>query len=170
MRRLTAATVGLLVSWTVHDLEEVLTMGRSSRRMFARLPHQVPLPDGWREHGLPRDQVLAAVGLVGVTVAAASADGYRTGGRSGFYRAALLGYGVHGFGHVAGSLLTRGYTSGVATAPVCVIGFWWWAERTLRAEQVPGRASPRRALALLGVVPAAHLLAHAVLSARRARR
>jgi hypothetical protein len=37
---------------------------------------------------------------MGLLMAAASADGYRTGGRSAFYQTVLLGFGLHGIGHV----------------------------------------------------------------------
>ncbi|MBT0769112.1 HXXEE domain-containing protein [Kineosporia sp. J2-2] len=180
-RRLTVATAGLFVSWLLHDLEEVATMRAGSAELLARVPERVPLPEGWREHGMPQEQVVTAVGLVGAVMAAASADGYRTAVRSGFYRAALVGYGLHGFGHLAGSAARRGYTSGAATSPVLVIPFWLWAERALRAgqppgtrhvaeagqvpetERLPGRVPLPAALLMLSLVPAAHLVAHQLL-------
>ena len=43
----------------------------------------------------------------------------------------LLGFGVHGFTHIAMALAARRYVTGVATAPTVVIPFWLWARREL---------------------------------------
>jgi len=75
---------------------------------------------------------------VGV-MASASADGYRTGGRSALYQTVLLGFGLHGVGHLGMAAATRGYVSGVATSPVIVIPFWLGATRHLRAKGVPAK-------------------------------
>lgn len=56
--------------------------------------------------------------------------------------------GLHGLGHLAASLLTRGYTSGVATTPL-VLRFWLWATRALDEARVPNRRSLPAAIALL---------------------
>jgi hypothetical protein len=47
------------------------------------------------------------------------------------------------------SLLARGYTSGVATAPTVVIPFWLWATRALQQAGVPNRRSLPAAIAVV---------------------
>jgi hypothetical protein len=99
-----------------------------------------------------------AVGLMGVLIAAAAADGARTGGRSGLYQAALAGFGAHAAGHVAASVVTGGYTPGVLTAPTVVAPFAWWARRALRSAGVePAPVTP----ATLALVPLSIGAAHA---------
>ena len=45
-------------------------------------------------------------------------------GRSPFYQAALHGYGMHTFSHLATVALVRRYTPGVATALPVILPFW----------------------------------------------
>ena len=85
---------------------------------------------------LSRDQVYVALSLVGLLMAAASVDGYRTRGRSGFYQSVLFGYGMHAGIHLASAALARGYTSGSATAVPVVLPFWLFARRALQADGV----------------------------------
>jgi hypothetical protein len=59
----------------------------------------------------------AAVALVGVAVAVASAIGSKTHARSPVVRAAVTAFGLHGLMLVAQAALPRGYTPGVLTAP-----------------------------------------------------
>ncbi|MBI4941822.1 MAG: HXXEE domain-containing protein [Actinobacteria bacterium] len=165
-----ALTWGLFAAWLVHDLEEVATMRADSRRVLARVPAAVPLPDGWREGGLPQRHVNVAVALMGTVVAAASVHGHRTGGRSGPYQSALLAFGVHGFGHVALSLAARRYTTGVVTSPTVVIPFWLWARHRLRAEGVPATASPRAVAATVPLLWTTHALAYLLTRRARGRR
>src|SRR3954452_11447820 len=100
--------------------------------------------------------------------AAASADGYRTGGESAFYQNVLLGFGLHGIGHVGMAVALRGYASGVATSPTLVIPFWLAATRYLEASSGPARRSVRAAALSIPVsIWAAHGIAYA-LSRRRA--
>lgn len=149
MNRIQLATAGLFGAWIVHDLEELATMSASSRALARRLPDWVPVPASLRQHGLPQRYVATAVAAVGIIVAAASVCGYRTRGRSPFYQNALLGFGLHGLGHVGVSLLARGYTSGVGTAPTVVVPFWLWASRALRDAGVPNRRGARAAMRVL---------------------
>jgi hypothetical protein len=167
------ATAGLGVAWLVHDTEEWFTLQDSSRRMFARLPERIPLPPGWREEGLPPEHVAVGISTMAVVMAAASADGYRTRGRSPFYRTVLTGFGLHGLGHLGSALVTRDFTTGVRSSPVVVIPFWWWARRQLAAEGVSSDGSPAWALAGIPLIWAVHGLAYALtrrrVAARRAR-
>ncbi|NNG18192.1 HXXEE domain-containing protein [Naumannella sp. ID2617S] len=166
MDRTTLATGGLLLAWLANDLEELLTYTDSVRRMRSRLPGWVPTPP-------PPDQthVTVAIAAVGVTVAAAAVAGVRSGGRSQFFQDSLWAFGMHGFGHLGQAGLTRGYTTGVVTAPTVVIPFWWWATRTLERAGVPQRPRRGRAVAqTLGVLVGAHTLGHLASRARRCRR
>ena len=65
---------------------------------------------------------------------------------------------------MASALLTRGYTTGVLTAPTVVAPFVLWARSRLRAAGVPAARTPP-AVALLGLlfVPGAHLAASGLL-------
>lgn len=140
--------IGLLAAWCLNDAEELLTMAAGSREAIARIPARVPLPPGLRERGLSQTHVTAAIGLMGIAMAAASARGARTGFRDPISRAVLLGFGLHGIGHLATSAAARGYTSGVLTAPTVVIPFWLWARRALRREGIAD-ATPGTLLAAL---------------------
>ena len=117
--------------------------------LFDKVPF---LPKDIRRRGCSREQVYLGIGLMGVLMAAGSMDGYRTGGRSPAYQAALYGYGMHTFSHLATAALARSYTPGVATALPVVLPFWIFAKRTLRAHGVEVR--PRR-----WVIPAFPLIA-----------
>ena len=86
--------------------------------------------------------------------------GYRTHGRSAFYQNALLGFGLHGLGHLGTSLLTGNYASGVATSPTIVLPFWLWATRALNQAGVPNRRSvPAAAGLAAGSIAVGHLAA-----------
>lgn len=156
MNHTTLATAGLFVAWLANDIEELITYTGSTRRMRSRLPTWLPAPR-------PPDQlhVNVAVAAMGAVVAAAAAQGVRTGGRSQFFQDSLWAFGMHGFGHLALSVLTRGYTTGVLTAPTVVIPFWWWATRALDAAGAAQRPRRSRAVALLlGALAGAHTLGH----------
>lgn len=147
MNRVQLATAGLYVAWMVNDLEELATMSANSRTLVTRLPDWIPAPASVQERGLTQRYIATAVPAVGLVVAAAAVRGYRTRGRSAFYQNVLLGFGLHGLGHIGVSVLARGYTSGVATAPTVVVPFWLWATRALGSAGVPnGEACPPRLL------------------------
>jgi len=97
------------------------------------------LPKDIRRRGCSREQVYLGIGLMGVLMAVASIDGYRTRGRSPVYQATLYGYGMHTFSHLGSAALARRYTPGVATALPVVLPFWIFAKRTLRAHGVEVR-------------------------------
>lgn len=141
-------TWGLLVAWLAHDLEELATMSS-----WTRAQPRVPT--------VTRAESAIAIGAVGAVMAAAAADGARTGGRSRFFQTALTGFGLHAFTHLSASALFRGYTPGVLTAPTVVLPYSVWAWRTLRRD---GRwtGGGTGALAWFPVaVGAAHLIARA---------
>ncbi|MFD7510212.1 HXXEE domain-containing protein [Streptomyces sp. NPDC059853] len=169
-----AVTLGLLGAWIVHDIEELVMVPRWTREKVPGLRERFPeVPEAvWRRLAAAGDgrTFALAVGGVGLVVAAAAADGRRTGGRSGFYQSALIGFGLHGGVHLAQAAAVRGYTPGSATAPLVVIPFTVWARRRLRRAGVLRPARARDAawgLALAGAVTAG---AHAVAGRLAARR
>jgi Protein of unknown function with HXXEE motif len=158
--RIPLATAGLLVAWIMHDLEELLTMSDTSRTLVQQLPDWMPVPSSIREQGLTTRYLATGIATIGLIVATAAVRGYRTQGRSAFYQNTLLAFGLHGLGHIAASLLTWGYTSGVVTAPMVVV-FWLWATRALEQAGVTNRRSLPAAIALLaGSLAVGHLTAY----------
>jgi hypothetical protein len=163
MNRIQLATAGLFVTWIAHDLEELATMSDTSPTLLRRLPDWMPVPASVRQQGLTARYVATAIPAVGLVVAAAAVRGYRTQGRSAFYQNALLGFGLHGLGHTAMSLLAGGYTSGVATTPTVVVPFWLWATRALQQAGVPNRRRLPAAIALAaGSIAGGHLAAYLI--------
>lgn len=156
-----AAAYGLALCYLVNDTEELLTYVESSRWAAGLLPGRRTAPQEARAgaRGVSQTHVAIGVPLIGIYWVGAALDGRRTGGRSAFFQDALWAWGVHGFAHLGLSVLRRGYTSGVATAPL-VIGYWVWAERVLRVAGVPRTSSPPRAVAKgLAALVATHGLA-----------
>ncbi|WP_405699826.1 HXXEE domain-containing protein [Streptomyces sp. NBC_00069] len=157
--------LGLLAAWAVHDLEEVATMGRWSRTRVPVLRERHPrVPDRiWDRLGSTDGREFArAVGVMGLVVAAAAADGYRTGGRSAFYQTSLNAFGLHGLVHLAQAAATRGYTPGAATSPLVVVPFTLWARGRLRRAGVLRPARARDAVQGLALAAAAAAGAQAV--------
>ncbi|GAA3384782.1 HXXEE domain-containing protein [Cryptosporangium minutisporangium] len=138
------ATWGLFAAWLVHDVEEAATMSRWAQRARPELAARFPaVPErAWRVLDVTPAQAGIAIGSVGVVMAAAAADGARTGGRSGFYQAALVGFGLHALSHLGASAAARGYTPGVVTTPLVVAPFSIWAWRKLGAAGVPRKGGP----------------------------
>lgn len=155
-----AVTWGLLVSWLVHDTEEVATVRAFAPAYEQRFGRRFPVSPG---------QMALAVTAVGLLVGVASVRGASTGGRSTLFRQVLLAHTVHSAWHVGASAVMRGYTPGVVTAAAVVGPHGWWALRRLRqtgswtgSEQLVqlGTAVPGAAVAVLG----AQLLARRALS------
>jgi hypothetical protein len=125
----------------------------------------------WRATRIGAGQQAVAVGLVGIPVAVAAAYGVATDGRSPLFRAALVAYGVHGVGHVAGSLVARDYTPGVLTSPLLVVPYALWARRRLRRmgawPPLAGRDLGRSLLALPPLLAGAQLTARLLTRRRR---
>jgi hypothetical protein len=147
---------GLFVAWAIHDLEEIVGTRYWRRRAIPRLRARYPIvPEAfWRTAEVETVQMAIAVGLVGVPVVVASARGVGTGGRSPLFQAAVTAYGLHGVGHIAGSLLARDYTPGVLTSPLIVVPYALWARRRLQRIGVWQPMAGRDvALSLLAVAP-----------------
>lgn len=156
--RRTAVPASLMLSYLLNDGEEVLTMAATFPRTLARAPRWVP--DRLRKRSVTQGHVNAAVALMGVLVVAAAVDGFRTRGRGWLYQDVQLAFGLHGFFHIASSIATRGYTSGVLTSPTVVIPQGWLAGRALRRAGVPNVSHLRRAVPLtLGWLAASHVAA-----------
>lgn len=168
MRRTTRACLGLFVAWAVHDAEELLTMSRTSRDVLSRVPDWAPIPAELRANGVSQAHANLGIAIMGGVMATAAAAGVRTGGRSAWFRGALLAFGAHGFTHLAASVAARGYTTGVVTAPTIVIPYWLWARRVLRQHDVPEHDPKSTAIAIAAapLMFAIHALTHVILGRR----
>ncbi|WP_030017361.1 HXXEE domain-containing protein [Streptomyces monomycini] len=160
-----AVTFGLLAAWALHDAEEVAFGPRwirehlpELRERFSGAPERL-----WTAlEGVDQREFTVAVGAVAVIVAAASARGHRTGGRSAFFQGAVDGFGLHGLVHLAQAVAVRGYTPGSVTSPLIVIPYAVWARGRLRRA---GRLRPtdaRGVVSGLAVAGAATALSHFV--------
>ncbi|MFH8408128.1 HXXEE domain-containing protein [Streptomyces sp. NPDC018019] len=160
-----AVTFGLLAAWALHDAEEVACGPRWIQSRLPELRKRFPgAPERlWRAlEGVDQREFTVAVGAMAVIVAAASAHGYRTGGRSAFFQGAVDGFGLHGLVHLAQAAAVRGYTPGSATSPFIVVPYALWARGRLRRA---GRLRPTDARSVAGglaVAGAATVLSHAV--------
>jgi hypothetical protein len=161
-----AVTLGLFFAWAVHDLEELLTMSRWSRRAVPKLRERFRwVPKGvWEQVEVSPAHVAVGIGLVGTVVAGAAVDGARTGGRSGFYQGVLAVFGWHSVTHLLGSVAFRGYTPGVVTAPLVVAPFSLWAWGRLRHAGVATNYGGIAAMTLLALptIAGAHAVARLV--------
>ncbi|MFG3494572.1 HXXEE domain-containing protein [Streptomyces sp. NPDC047928] len=160
-----AVAYGLLAAWALHDAEEVAFGPRWLRDHLPELRERFPgVPERiWRAaEAVDQREFTVAVGLMGGIVAAASVAGHRTGGRSGFYQAALTGFGLHGLVHLAQAAAVRGYTPGSVTSPLLVVPFTLWARGRLRRAGVLRPARTRDAVTGLAMAAGATILSHAV--------
>ncbi|MFC7982766.1 HXXEE domain-containing protein [Streptomyces sp. NPDC057336] len=159
-----AVTLGLLAAWALHDAEELATVSGWWRRELPALRERFPaVPQAvWRRAGSVDGREFAvAVGAMAAVVAAASAAGRLTGGRSAAYQTALNAFGLHGLVHLAQAAAARGYTPGSATSPL-VVPFTLWARHRLRRAGVLRATRPRDLAVGLGFAGAATVGAHAV--------
>ena len=168
MRTTTKVAAGLFGAWLVHDLEELVTLRHHCGVVIARIPQAVPLPARIRADGLSQTHVSVAVGAMGGVVAGAAVSGMASRGRSTYFRAVLLGFGLHGFGHLLGSAVTRRYTPGVVTAGLVVIPFWLRARGALAGEGV--RDADRTTILLACSTPAVVVGVHLLTGWALARR
>lgn len=151
-------TWGLLAAWVAHDVEELATMSAWTKK-HRFVPDTSPA------------QAAVAIGAMGVVITAASWQGARTGGRSGFFQSALIGFGLHSITHVAASAALREYTPGVLTAPIIVAPFSWWAVNELKKDGVPLSGRPTSAALWFPVaVVGAHLCARTRLASTAGRK
>jgi Protein of unknown function with HXXEE motif len=168
-QRTTTVSLGLFAAWACHDLAELFTMRETSRVVAARMPDWVPIADDVRTDGLSQQHVNLGISLMGAYFAGVSAVGVRSRGRSRLFRSALLGFGLHGFFHIAGSVALRQYTTGLATSPTIVIPYWLWARRALAREGLSDREGTARwAAATLLLLPVVHVAIRLLLKALEA--
>lgn len=153
-----AVTWGLFLAWLANDTEEWFTMAPWSQKNATGTGKRPPGP-AWLRKPVTSTQSRVAISLMGALVLAASARGAATGGRSSFFQSTLVGFGAHGFGHLALSAAHRGYTPGVATAPTVVIPFSLWAWRELGRQGVR-RNDARTWLSAAVLLPASLAAVH----------
>jgi len=159
-------TWGLFLAWLLHDIEELITMPGWGERNAARLSRRYPsAPDWlWTRMNMSRSRATVAITVMGLFMLAAAADGASSAGTSWFYQAVLIGFGIHGVGHLGISALAHSYTPGVLTAPVIVIPFSLWAWHTLEQAGAVS-AGPSNLFVALALLPTVVLGAHALTSA-----
>ncbi|KUN06298.1 hypothetical protein AQI95_13170 [Streptomyces yokosukanensis] len=166
-------TWGLLAAWALHDTEEMVMVPRwvrtqvpELRKRFPRVPQTV-----WRRlESVDAREFSTAVAAMAVLLAAACADGQRTGGRSAVYQTALNAFGLHGLVHLAQAAAMRGYTPGSATTPLVVLPFTVWARGRLRRSGVLRPTRPRQLAEGLGFAAVATVATHALAQAVPRRR
>jgi hypothetical protein len=151
MERTTKVALGLFATWAVSDLEELWTMSRNSKQVLPKLPGALPIPARLRRNGISQRHVAAGIATMGLVMGAATAAGVRSRGRSPIFRGVLLGFGLHGFGHLGMAAAARQYVTGTATAPTMVIPYWLWARRELAKEGIREIDAPTVAVAAAGV-------------------
>lgn len=142
-RRVSAfVTWGLFAAWVIHHIEELAPTARPGEdtRPSAE-PRLPPVPS------IALGSIVSAAG-----VAAAAADGARTGGHSRFYQAVLSAFGAHSAFHLTAAAAKGGYVPGVITASTVVAPFSWWALRKLRVAGIPAAKIPTTALRLTPVM------------------
>ena len=117
----------LPLSWVVHDIEEITTIGRhspDSERPTGVLEGRSHVVRRLVEsYSVRRFEFTIAVAIVGMFMfGAAVAATVNVGGVGRLVFAVFLGgYFLHAFVHVGQSILARGYTPGVVTAVVVVV-------------------------------------------------
>lgn len=103
----------------------------------------------WKGLSPSRSHAALAIGIMGGFIAAASAAGARSCGRSPVYQAVLTGFGAHAVvPHLASAAITGGYTPGLYTTPTVVAPFSVWAWRELRRSGVEQAKIPPAAAVL----------------------
>jgi uncharacterized protein with HXXEE motif len=110
----------------------------------------VPVPRVLRQEGISQRHVVTGVAMMGLVMGTAAALGVRSGARSPVFRGVLLGFGLHGFGHLAMAAAARQYVSGLAAAPTMVIPFWLWVRRELAKEGITDVDRTTIAIAMAG--------------------
>ncbi|WP_146031868.1 HXXEE domain-containing protein [Arthrobacter sp. AFG7.2] len=127
---------GLFVAWTIHDLEEAVTMPATSKLLATQLEKTQWAPAvalAGHVRTTAKESALAIL-LMGTLVAGAAAHGAATGGRSPFFQYVLAGLHGHVYTHIATSLRLRGYSTGLVTAMAVMLPYSLYARRVLRAN------------------------------------
>jgi len=103
----------LFLTWAVHDVEEAIA--------FPGTCDALADASGIQALRLDQRQSWLAVGPMGALVGFACRRGRTTNTRSRIYRATLAGLHAHVGTHLLASVLRRGYTAGVASAPLVML-------------------------------------------------
>lgn len=119
----------LFTAWAVHDIEEALTFPATCDRLADQT--------GIEQVRISTKQSWAAVGLMGLFVAASCWRGAKGDGRSPVYRAVVSGLEGHVYVHLAMSAVQRRYTAGVATALPIMLPGAVTARRELKRTGAP---------------------------------
>lgn len=98
----------LLVTWLLHDLEEVWALPETCDYLAERFGNEALRID--------TRQAKVAVGLMGVLVGFATYRGARSSGCSRLYQAVVAGLDSHIFTHLLASMAAKRYLAGAATA------------------------------------------------------
>lgn len=122
---------GLFLAWLANDVEELATMRPDSALTLRAASRALPIPRELAARGLAQGHITTAISIMGGVMAAAAIDGARSQGRGRLFQTVLLGFGLHGVGHLGQAALARRWTSGARTSPTVVIPFWIWASRAL---------------------------------------
>lgn len=127
---------GLFLAWAVHDSEEWITGADwAATRLGLRMSKR---------------HVRTAIGVMAAMVAAVSALGAATRGRSPAYRIATSVFGIHGVVHLLISVVVRGYSPGVITTPITVLPYSVVASRAANRAYGP-LSNHDRALGILSL-------------------
>ena len=119
MRKTSVISAGLLAAWVLHDTEEYFTAVAGSREVARRIPRWVPIPADIRENGFSQKHFNTGLAVMAAFIGSAAASGVRSGGRSWFFQTTLQGFGWHGFGHIAASVLSRPCRPSSASTKAC---------------------------------------------------
>ncbi|MCG2797817.1 MAG: HXXEE domain-containing protein [Cellulomonas sp.] len=164
-RAVRRALWALPLIWWAHDVEELITMSRTSARTAERLQRRLPwLPASVRDRvRLDQRQATGAIALVGaVMVGTAVVADARPDSRIArvLVEVEVVALGAHAFTHVGSALVLGTYTSGLVTAPTVALPGAVLVARRLVAEGYTTWPRLRRAGRWLPVVPVVVLAAH----------
>lgn len=146
----------LWVTWAAHDVEEAIA--------FPAMCKASATKTGIKQLNLTPAQSWATVGIMGLGIAVACIDGYRTEGRSKAYRAVVAGLGAHVFTHIAASVALHRYTPGVITALPLMLPGTIIASAELRNDNEPLQTNDyiHGTAILLPAAIACHILARLI--------
>lgn len=140
--------LSLAVSFLANDGEELATLVPTLPDTLARLPLDKPLPKWVYE--VDQVHINTGITMMGALCTASVVDGVRTRGRGALYQDFQWAFGMHGLGHIAAALVTKGYSTGIATSPTVVLPQFGFSLRELRAAGVPHEPHLLRVVARVG--------------------
>jgi hypothetical protein len=114
------------LAFLLHDLEEILTMEKMARETRESTP---PFLRDLAEIKTP--QIVLGVAIEFVLIALSSFLANRPERKTHLFTLILAAFYMHGFGHLAATIVQRRYTSGVITALLVVLPFSRYASGRL---------------------------------------